>query len=79
MPAGSGIHRNGGYALFGSDKRRVCGQGFDMRADDAVTRCAVEVLRRLGVRFRRCRACPSSQSARPCWRWSLTTLRSCWR
>jgi hypothetical protein len=45
-----GAQSNGG-ALFDTNKRRVCGQAFDMRVDDVVTRCAVEVLRRVGRRI----------------------------
>ena len=39
-------NHNGGCALFDVDKRCIHGANFDMTADDAVTRCAVEVLRR---------------------------------
>jgi hypothetical protein len=50
VPRGTGIHDNqeGGYALFDADKRCIHGAAFDVTADDVVTYCAIEVLRRAG-------------------------------
>jgi hypothetical protein len=75
---GRGNH-NGGYALVDTHTRFVCCQGFDMMADEVVTRCAVEVLRRAGRQISSLPGLLFKSECEPVLAVELNNVRSCWR
>ena len=75
VPRGTGIHDNqeGCYALFDADKRH--GADFDMTADDVVTCCAIELLRRAGRQISSLPALPFRSEAEATLALELNNIR----